>query len=53
MSQYGAQFLREMGKRLHVEGHDVPDVQFTPQGYLFLASESGAEQLHKNYILQE
>ncbi|KAF4524778.1 hypothetical protein B566_EDAN014472 [Ephemera danica] len=52
MSQFGAQFLRECGKRLHVKGHDPPDVQFTPQGYLFLASAAGAQQLQENHELQ-
>ena len=31
---------------------DPPDIQFNPQGYLFMATEKGAEQLQKNYEQQ-
>ncbi len=34
------------------EGLECPDVQFHPNGYLFLATEKGAEQLVANQKLQ-
>jgi FAD-dependent oxidoreductase domain-containing protein 1 len=52
MSLFGAEFLRNIKQHLSVEGHDPPDVQFTPYGYLLLASEKGAQQLEENARLQ-
>ncbi|XP_055614396.1 FAD-dependent oxidoreductase domain-containing protein 1 [Uranotaenia lowii] len=48
MSLYGADFMRKAKEHL---GEDV-DVNFTPYGYLMLASEKGAEQLQENSKLQ-
>ncbi|XP_058452207.1 FAD-dependent oxidoreductase domain-containing protein 1 [Malaya genurostris] len=48
MSLYGADFLRDVKELL---GDDV-HVNFTPHGYLMLASEQGAEQLQENSKLQ-
>jgi FAD-dependent oxidoreductase domain-containing protein 1 len=48
MSLYGADFLRNIKEHL---GDDV-DVNFTPHGYLMLATEEGAETLMKNSRLQ-
>ncbi|XP_021929318.1 FAD-dependent oxidoreductase domain-containing protein 1-like isoform X2 [Zootermopsis nevadensis] len=53
MSLFGAEFLRNIKQHLSVEGHDPPDVQFTPFGYLCLASEEGAQQLEENANLQK
>jgi FAD-dependent oxidoreductase domain-containing protein 1 len=53
MSLFSAEFLRNIKKYLSVEGHDSPDVQFTPCGYLFLATEKGAQQLEENAKLQK
>ena len=52
MSLYGAEFLRKSKKLLKVESEPDVDVQFHPHGYLFLASEKGAQQLQDNYKLQ-
>lgn len=52
MSLYGAEFLRQSKKLLSGENLEGPDVQFNPYGYLFLASEKGAEQLIENHKLQ-
>ncbi|XP_067001498.2 FAD-dependent oxidoreductase domain-containing protein 1 isoform X2 [Anabrus simplex] len=52
MSLFGAQFIRNIKRHLSVEGADPPDVQFVPNGYLFLATEDGAEQLQKNADFQ-
>lgn len=52
MSLFGAEFLRNIRQHLSVEGHDPPDVQFTPYGYLLLATEKGAQQLEENARLQ-
>uniref|UniRef100_A0A1Q3FJ94 Putative oxidoreductase n=1 Tax=Culex tarsalis TaxID=7177 RepID=A0A1Q3FJ94_CULTA len=48
MSLYGAEFMRNVKEHL---GDDV-EVNFTPYGYLMLASEQGAEQLQENSKLQ-
>lgn len=48
MSLYGADFMRNIKEHL---GDDVA-VNFTPYGYLMLASEQGAEQLQENSRLQ-
>lgn len=48
MSLFGADFLRNIKSTL---GEHV-NINFMPYGYLFLASEEGAQQLHENSILQ-
>ncbi|CAH0517754.1 unnamed protein product [Peronospora belbahrii] len=53
MSLYGTEFLRNIGTNMKVDGHDAPDVQFVEGGYMFLASEHGADILHKNYTTQK
>ncbi|GFG35975.1 hypothetical protein Cfor_03558 [Coptotermes formosanus] len=53
MSLFGAEFLRNIKQHLSVEGHDPPDVQFTPFGYLLLATEEGVQQLEENARLQK
>lgn len=52
MSLFGADFLRNIGTRLHCEGVCVPDVHFQPHGYLFLASEEGVDVMHENHLVQ-
>lgn len=48
MSQFAVQFFRDIKTNL---GKEI-DVQFTPHGYLLLATEKTVEQLEKNYSLQ-
>jgi FAD-dependent oxidoreductase domain-containing protein 1 len=48
MSLYGAEFLRNVKQHL---GEEV-EVNFTPHGYLVLATEEGAAQLEENSKLQ-
>lgn len=48
MGLFGAEFIRRANEYLK---HDV-NVNFTPFGYLMLATEEGAEQLEKNSNLQ-
>ncbi|XP_015604103.1 FAD-dependent oxidoreductase domain-containing protein 1 [Cephus cinctus] len=52
MSLFGSEFLRNINDYLGVEGFADVDVQFQPHGYLFLASEAGAETLQTNSKLQ-
>lgn len=52
MSLFGAEFLRNLGKRLSIDGMQAPDAQFQPHGYLFLASEEGAATLQENSEMQ-
>nr|XP_006815997.1 PREDICTED: FAD-dependent oxidoreductase domain-containing protein 1-like [Saccoglossus kowalevskii] len=52
MSMYGAEFLRNIKEHLTVDDADPPDVQFNPQGYLFLATEKSARQMKANYDIQ-
>lgn len=53
MSAYGAEFLRDLDLHVGIEGLETPNVNFTPQGYLFLATEKGAETLQSNSKLQK
>jgi len=53
MSMYGAEFLRNIHYHLGISGEELPDVQFTPQGYLFLATEKGAHILEENAKIQK
>ncbi|XP_019864869.1 FAD-dependent oxidoreductase domain-containing protein 1 [Aethina tumida] len=48
MSMFGAEFLRTLKKRFGPEA----EVNFTPHGYMVLASEDGAQQLLDNSKLQ-
>ncbi|GFT41526.1 FAD-dependent oxidoreductase domain-containing protein 1 [Nephila pilipes] len=52
LSMYSADFLRNVKQHLSVLDDDPPDIQFQPQGYLFLATEAGVEQMLKNHKLQ-
>ena len=52
MSLFGADFVRNASKLLYVHGMDVPDLHFQPHGYLFLASEEGAETMEQNHSVQ-
>jgi glycine/D-amino acid oxidase-like deaminating enzyme len=51
LSLYGIDFLRRAGDLLAVDG-DRPDVGLVEGGYLFLASEAGADTLARNHALQ-
>ncbi|CAI5720180.1 unnamed protein product [Peronospora destructor] len=53
MSLYGTENLRNIGTNMKVDGHDAPDVQFVEGGYMFLASEEGADILKQNYVTQK
>jgi FAD-dependent oxidoreductase domain-containing protein 1 len=48
----GVAFLREAQERLAVDG-EGPDLPLTENGYLYLASEAGAEVLRDNHIVQQ
>ena len=52
MSLYGADFLRNASRLLAVDGLDTPDLKFQPHGYLFLATEEGAEIMQVNHRTQ-
>ena len=52
MSLFGADFLRNASRILHCNDVYVPDVNFQPHGYLFLASESGVETMKENHYTQ-
>jgi FAD-dependent oxidoreductase domain-containing protein 1 len=52
MSLFGADFLRTADKRLYCHGALVPDVHFQPHGYLFLATEEGADIMQQNHRTQ-
>lgn len=52
LSMFGAEFAREAGDRLEVDG-DRPDVSFREQGYLFLATEQGHPILAENCRMQQ
>ena len=52
MSLFGADFLRNASRVLSVQGMDMPDINFQPHGYLFLASEDGVETMEENHNTQ-
>lgn len=52
MSLYGAEFIRNIDKHLGIPGDPPIDVQFRPYGYLFMASEEGAQHMIENAKLQ-
>jgi FAD-dependent oxidoreductase domain-containing protein 1 len=47
----GVAFLREVRQKLEVDG-EPPDVPLTENGYLYLASEAGAQVLRENHVVQ-
>jgi FAD-dependent oxidoreductase domain-containing protein 1 len=51
MSQFGTQFIRDVGALLAVDG-DAPEVGFHEGGYLFLASPAGQSVLQANHNVQ-
>ena len=51
ISLHGVAFLREAGRHLAVDG-EAPDIGLREGGYLFLASDAGAEVLARNHALQ-
>jgi glycine/D-amino acid oxidase-like deaminating enzyme len=52
MSQYGAEFLKNVNHYLLVPGEDPIDVNFKEHGYLFLASRKNVHILRENYEVQ-
>lgn len=52
LSMFTSEFLRNIKQHLSVLDMDPPDIQFNLQGYLFLASPEGAEQLVRNAKMQ-
>jgi len=52
MSLFGAEFLRDIHRNLSVYGKHPVQVNFNPQGYLFLASEEGAALMEEMHRLQ-
>ncbi|XP_051161150.1 FAD-dependent oxidoreductase domain-containing protein 1-like isoform X1 [Leptopilina boulardi] len=52
MSLFGAEFIRNINDHLSVVGQPPVDIQYRPYGYLFLASEKGAEDMIENAKLQ-
>jgi len=52
MSMFGAEFIRDAHRNLSVYGKDAPELNFNPQGYLFLASEEGATLMEEAHRLQ-
>ncbi len=53
MSLYGADFIRQANKILYTENSgSFPDMHFQPHGYLYLASEEGAEIMQENHRIQ-
>ncbi|KAG8186200.1 hypothetical protein JTE90_008730 [Oedothorax gibbosus] len=52
LSLYSSEFLRNVKQHLSILDDDPPDISFQPHGYLFLATEAGAEQIIQNHRLQ-
>lgn len=52
MSMFGADFLRDAKRNLSILDGEPPDVSFTPQGFLTLATEEQAEKMIENHKIQ-
>ncbi|RXM92447.1 FAD-dependent oxidoreductase domain-containing protein 1 [Acipenser ruthenus] len=52
MSMFSCDFMRNINEHLDVMNEDPVDLQFNHAGYLFLASENGAEIMEHNYNIQ-
>ncbi|KAG9351738.1 hypothetical protein JZ751_022989 [Albula glossodonta] len=52
LSLASAEFMRNINDHLSVLNEDPVDLQFNHSGYLFLASEKGAEIMEENYRTQ-
>ncbi|MBN3300456.1 FXRD1 protein, partial [Amia calva] len=52
LSLSSAEFMRNINEHLDVMNEDPVDLQFNHSGYLFLASERGAELMEENYRTQ-
>lgn len=51
ISQFGIEFLRDIGARLQVHG-EPPDIGLVEAGYLYLASPAGEAVLRDNHAVQ-
>ncbi|MCO5110609.1 MAG: FAD-binding oxidoreductase, partial [Burkholderiaceae bacterium] len=51
ISQFGIEFLRDIGARLQVHG-EQPDIGLVEAGYLYLASPAGEAVLRDNHAVQ-
>ena len=51
ISQFGIEFLRDIGARLQVHG-EQPDIGMVEAGYLYLASPAGEAVLRDNHAVQ-
>ncbi|CAH0389591.1 unnamed protein product [Bemisia tabaci] len=52
MSLFGAEFLQNIEHYLSIPNEFTPNIQFQPDGYLFLATEKSAHILEQNSKLQ-
>jgi FAD-dependent oxidoreductase domain-containing protein 1 len=52
MSQFGFEFLLDLGRRLNVDGEPPPDAGLTQRGYLYLATPAGEEVLRDIHEIQ-
>lgn len=53
LSLASAEFLRNVKRHLSIPGEDPPEIQYQPNGYLFLANEAKVEQFKENIKLQK
>lgn len=53
LSQFSAEFLRNIKDYLTVPEQEPPEINFNPSGYLFLATKNGADTMLKNHKVQK
>ncbi|XP_050529128.1 FAD-dependent oxidoreductase domain-containing protein 1-like isoform X2 [Daktulosphaira vitifoliae] len=53
LSMYSAEFLRNIKDHLSIPEHEPPNVNYNPSGYLYLATEKGANTMLKNHEVQK
>lgn len=53
LSQFSAEFLRDIKDYLTIPENQPPEINFNPSGYLFLASKKGADTMLENHKVQQ
>lgn len=53
LSQFSAEFLRDIQKYLTIPEQQPPEINFNPSGYLFLSTKNGADTMLENHKIQK
>lgn len=53
LCQFSAEFLLNIKDYLTVPGHELPEINFNPSGYLFLANKNNVDTMLENHKVQK